>query len=483
MDYGDAHCWFASPKLVKSDNTVVDINIRKWEFFYSNCNYELTLKDDNIFLAPATLSGSVTRHSDSSISATFDLIKVGADTSCRTLFVTDGSYSFDGITFGDYTLRVTLKNHVTQSYDIKIDGVNVVQNVELWLLGDTTKDGKVNIIDLVRMKKAFAAASLETGVYDVNEDGVFNSLDMSALVKNLLSCGNDAYMYIDWNESDRYLQVVQSYSETEDFVMIMKPQSLNEIFNIAPGKFVTATKDGINSDLSSAYYRDGQAFVESDWFGPHIINGDWTGGTHVTNNGTMHTGTTTDVTLTVDGEEVTGNVAAYADTLTVSWNNDLYFTGSETRAMVEHYNLSFDGEVWKVDCSLEVVSDLTWKTFYGIQCVYGYWYDNIYFNGGEANSINVPASGGNAYCVYSDSKIVDTMTVNKDNDWLDMGIDRSYGLGDRSYVDSDSGAFAINYGSPNAGKAYFALVNSNGGVEMKSGDTIGYRGFYRFYSK
>ena len=83
-------------------------------------------------------------------------------------------------------------------------------------------------------------------------------------------------MYVNYNEASNELEVVQKYSDTEDFVMVMKPLLPNKIFNIAPPKTIKNTSSDISDDISAAALMVGMA--ESDWIGPYFDGSYWYGG-------------------------------------------------------------------------------------------------------------------------------------------------------------------------------------------------------------
>ena len=56
-------------------------------------------------------------------------------------------YSIEGVSAGTYTMKVMKQNHVTREYTVIVGTVPVVQNVEIWLLGDVNGDGTINVKD------------------------------------------------------------------------------------------------------------------------------------------------------------------------------------------------------------------------------------------------------------------------------------------------------------------------------------------------
>ena len=300
-------------------------------------------------------------------------------------------------------------------------------------------------------------------------------------------------MYVSWETDKKLMQVVQNYSDTEDFVMVMKPTGINNIFNIAPPKTIANTADTISNQVSSATLM--AAMSESDWFGPHIVNeaaagypgwGQFTGGTHGSNGNETGdpTGYSDNIVVKVNGEAATGNVTAYATQLEITW--DTYVQAHNRTAanmdaylLVEHHTMRFDGVTWHVETDIEFKLDALWRTHYGMQCVYGPWNSTISYDSGAAKDI----SGGNA-STSSGSMLTEYMLLNEGGDYLEMYLDNSYGIGDRRYVASGNGAFTAAYGSAENGKAYFTLASTTtNGWEVEAGTVASYRGHYRFYNK
>ena len=275
-------------------------------------------------------------------------------------------------------------------------------------------------------------------------------------------------MYVDWNPETRMLQVVQKYSSTHDLVSIIKPIAPNNILNFVSPKLIANTKSDISSDLSKA--KHWYAMPESDWLGPHMINGDWHG------HGSNPTGYTDGVVLKVNGKATNGNVGTYAGEINLSYTNYLWNSSTKKVFMTEHYSLTFDGEVWSVECNLKMLENASgWSSYYGMQCTYGAWQDSIQY--GDEAPVSIAAAAGNT---KASSKKCDTMILRNNNGHaLEMKMDRTYGLGKGNYITSSSaGAFTAAYPHPN-GKAYFLLVND--GRNPPKNAKFMWRGTYRFF--
>ena len=99
-------------------------------------------------------------------------------------------YSIEGVSAGTYTMKVMKQNHVTREYTVIVGTVPVVQNVEIWLLGDVNGDGTINVKDkklifnhLNDPSGALTGYALDVG--DVNRDGTINVKDKKLIFNHL----------------------------------------------------------------------------------------------------------------------------------------------------------------------------------------------------------------------------------------------------------------------------------------------------------
>ena len=95
------------------------------------------------------------------------------------------TFSFKGVSAGNYTLRVMKANHVTQDFDISVAGKPVSQNVKICPIGDVTGDGKVNMKDWSALYAHINEISKLSGYSfscaDVTKDGKLNMKDWNRL--------------------------------------------------------------------------------------------------------------------------------------------------------------------------------------------------------------------------------------------------------------------------------------------------------------
>lgn len=97
----------------------------------------------------------------------------------------DQKYSVTGVANGEYVIAVYKPKHAVYiTSNLSITG-NTVQNIELYLLGDVTGDGKVNTTDVSRLFAHARGIKVLTGYQlacgDVTEDGKTNTTDVSRL--------------------------------------------------------------------------------------------------------------------------------------------------------------------------------------------------------------------------------------------------------------------------------------------------------------
>lgn len=133
-----------------------------------------------------TLSGTITSFGDEDVPVQLQLL----DTSLQevaSVTTTDGTYSMTVDANTKYTLMISKKNHVGQSYVIKIGDTSVTQDATLWLYGDLNEDGVVNQRDVTRFQKYFAGykKSIPTDLGDLDEDGRITRRDAMILARHV----------------------------------------------------------------------------------------------------------------------------------------------------------------------------------------------------------------------------------------------------------------------------------------------------------
>lgn len=112
----------------------------------------------------------------------------------QSIQTTDGSYALDGISAGEYTLKVSKKNHVTRTYTLSVNTQSVTQDVKICLLGDVTGDGRVNVGDTAKLYGHIKKTSPLTDEYvllcaDSSGDGRLNIGDVAKIYAHAKGSG------------------------------------------------------------------------------------------------------------------------------------------------------------------------------------------------------------------------------------------------------------------------------------------------------
>ena len=96
------------------------------------------------------------------------------------------SWTVEGMTEGSYTVKVSQKNYVAREYTLTVGDEAAALDIELWLIGDVTGDGRVNYLDYGRVlsqakgNNALQGYALLCG--DVTGDGRVNFMDYGKIL-------------------------------------------------------------------------------------------------------------------------------------------------------------------------------------------------------------------------------------------------------------------------------------------------------------
>ena len=149
-------------------------------------NTTVTAVWEDIPVVTYTVSGTATSFGSDTDNVILQLIAEGFPEADYEVFVQGNSanYSIAGVAPGTYTMKVMKNNHVTREYTVTVGSSNVVQDVEIWLLGDVTGDGVVDISDATQIKRKyngktsiFGSADAETETYRLIVANVYSSDD------------------------------------------------------------------------------------------------------------------------------------------------------------------------------------------------------------------------------------------------------------------------------------------------------------------
>ena len=145
------------------------------------------------------VSGNAESFNSGTDPVTIQLIESGATEAKYVTTVSGGAqsgnkytaaYSFSDVPTGTYTMKVMKQNHVTREYTITVGAEAVTQDVEIWLKGDVTGDGKITATDYSRLYAHLNNVKVLTDDYalkcaDVTGDGRVTSTDYSRLYAHL----------------------------------------------------------------------------------------------------------------------------------------------------------------------------------------------------------------------------------------------------------------------------------------------------------
>lgn len=153
---------------------------------YLNNDYYLGEKVTVNYTVPPTtytVSGTATSFNSDTDDVTIQLIESGASEAAYEAVVhgNTASYSIAGVAPGTYTMKVMKKNHATREYTVTVGDKNVIQNVDLCMLGDINDDGEVNSNDYAMLRNYVQCRSTLTEeqkkIADINGDGAVDAFD------------------------------------------------------------------------------------------------------------------------------------------------------------------------------------------------------------------------------------------------------------------------------------------------------------------
>lgn len=115
--------------------------------------------------------------------STVELLLNGITVKTATVY---NDYLISGVNPGEYVLRVSKQNHVTREYKLIIESSDVIQNVDMWLIGDVDGNGVINTIDWNTIRDHITGLSTITDEYmlaaaDINGDGNISTMDWNGV--------------------------------------------------------------------------------------------------------------------------------------------------------------------------------------------------------------------------------------------------------------------------------------------------------------
>ncbi|PFF30946.1 hypothetical protein CN327_21680 [Bacillus cereus] len=291
--------------------------------------------------------------------------------------------------------------------------------------------------------------------------------------------------------------VYSKYGKTKDILFQFRKLTVNQLFafyrvytnqNSDP-----APKVFPYTDPSVVPIANGQ----TDWISPYVMkavnNGDgsseiFTGGAHSSdNNNTTGNPTARTVNFFVyaNGKRVAGTGEYPCDRVDIYVKNQImsYNTRTVGRYTHEEYvQYTIIGNTISVYVRIMPLEALAWKTYYSAEAVINY-YSHVFYPLGQYSTEQIVINAqGNGLETNSGSKIAnntDTTVLSKSgtNEFLEIKIDNTFGLGQRNLVDDNS---PLMFSSATK-KVYNRLVGETEKM-INLNEVYAWKGKYKFYS-
>ncbi|MCM1186909.1 MAG: RICIN domain-containing protein [Lachnoclostridium sp.] len=152
---------------------------------YANEGTSATIKEpvqEPVKQPVTSITGVINCRVSGNTQMTIQLLDAGGKEIAQTKVSGNGlEYALEDVAAGTYTLRVSKTNCVSRDYKITLGGEPLEQDVELCLVGDTSKDGKISVQDNRMVYNHIAGIKQLEGydflVGDVNGDGKISVQD------------------------------------------------------------------------------------------------------------------------------------------------------------------------------------------------------------------------------------------------------------------------------------------------------------------
>lgn len=155
-------------------------------------NIELPVKAKGV-----EVSGRVTSYGDANEAVTVTLTPASGTALVFTDIGNSVNYSFDTVPAGTYTLKVEKKGHAPFTKEITVGDSNVTEDVTVYLIGDVTMDGEVDIDDANTMLQYLVGeitlAAEQMAVFDITGDGIADIDDSNQLLQWVVGNISDLY--------------------------------------------------------------------------------------------------------------------------------------------------------------------------------------------------------------------------------------------------------------------------------------------------
>ena len=283
---------------------------------------------------------------------------------------------------------------------------------------------------------------------------------------------------IYWRVSDGKIIVVSKYGANKDIAVTLARKGGNNIFDFMkfaeienadcyPANDLTTAQDitGVGTDMHAPFKVRAVADIDGD-------NADsiYTGGNHGYNS--LPTGRTAALRFFANGKEAKEG-DGYCSFVELRWTNFVQAwntvkkDGSGREVLQENHKIVFDGIEWREDIEIIPLENVLIETWYGLQ-FYGTHsiYPNIHYVGG----LNRGVFSGSENSDCGDNKASKIIGYG-DSHRIEMEIDPSFDLGDRSMYEGTTGAFVSGM------KAYFYIIRNH---DLTKDSLYALKGIYRF---
>lgn len=137
-----------------------------------------------------TVTGTVTVKGAAATDTTAT-VELNGETKTVALTNGVGTYSFESVPDGSYTLKVsgTAGKYVAREYAVTVAGVEVEQNAEICPKGDASNDGEVTAADFTQVvrhvKGALTLTDYKFACGDINGDGELSANDFTQVLRHV----------------------------------------------------------------------------------------------------------------------------------------------------------------------------------------------------------------------------------------------------------------------------------------------------------
>ena len=106
-----------------------------------------------------TVSGTIRSYGSASEAVTVTLAPIGGSPLVKSVTGSSVTYSFTGVSAGEYTLKVEKKGHAPWTESITVGSTAVAKDVTVYLWGDVNRDGDVTAADAQEIQRKAAGLS------------------------------------------------------------------------------------------------------------------------------------------------------------------------------------------------------------------------------------------------------------------------------------------------------------------------------------